>query len=579
MAFDRVLQARPFATFTHEATGEGSETLRVCNPVAVPGAEGVRLAPRLETLNNKRIAFFWNSKPGGDVALRRVEERLREQFPDIVTKQLQWEHHQGGGVIPLKEVMPFEPDAVVASTADCAVSVGTAADLIALEDLGIPTVVITAEHFQDSVQQQAVFSGLVEPLPTAIVPDPLTNISSTAIVRNIDACLEEIISGLTRSFDEIINGLSTNKVGQMSNGDVERRPKSNYLIYRGVDEWDAWDRMNVSFLSYGIGDGLPIVPPTRHRVDIMMAAAAEDPGKEIALLGLGHGSATVEKIAINAVMAGCQPRHFSVVLAAVRAIADAGFPLCGLAGSTTAHSTMLIVNGPIAKELKINSGVCCLGPGAASHSNVAIGRAIRLIQMNIAFQWPGITDLDYLGAGNKFSLCFAESEEANPWEPLHVERGFPPGSSTVSAIAVDSQSEGRSASPEPELILRAMAAAIATPTTTGSTIWMDTAVANSPVIVLSSTHAKALKRAGWNKRDVKQFLYYHSRVPPFFFKKCSSRNGEQLSRAWKWLNDADDTTLVPIATSADAFQIVVVDGEGPKSASFTAIPGIVTVPI
>lgn len=149
----------------------------------------------------------------------------------------------------------------------------------------------------------------------------------------------------------------------------------------------------------------------------------------------------------------------------------------------------------------------------------------------------------------------------------------------MSAIAVDSQSEGRSASPEPELILRAIAAAIATPTTTGSTIWMDTKISNSPIIILSSTHAKALASAGWKKSDVKQFLYYHSKVPAFFFKYCSSRNGGQLSQAWQWLNNASDDELVPIASGPEAFQVVVVDGEGPKSAAFTAIPGIVTVKI
>ncbi|KAE8449122.1 hypothetical protein EG329_008506 [Mollisiaceae sp. DMI_Dod_QoI] len=227
-------------------------------------------------------------------------------------------------------------------------------------------------------------------------------------------------------------------------------------------------------------------------------------------------------------MAGCEPPHLPVVIAAVKAIAQPGFPLNGLAGLTAAHSTMLIVNGPLSRQLRINNG------------------------------YPGIADLDYLGAGNKFSLCFAESEEANPWEPLHVERGFPRETSTVSAIAVDSQSEGRSASPLPELILRAIAGAIATPTTTGSTIWMETKVANSPVIALSSTHAKALAEAGWEKRDIKQFLYYHSR---------------------QWLNGAPDNTLVPIATSPDAFQIVVVNGEGPKSEVFTGIPGIVTVAV
>ena len=471
-------------------------------------------------------------------------------------------------MIPLSKVMPFQPDAVIASTADCAVSVGSSADLAALERLGVPTVVVTAAHFLDSVQDQAKLSGLVQPLPVAVVPDPLTNITPEKIIQYVDAVIDDVVAGL------VIGKTTSEKEGSM-----ERSKPSNFLTYRGENARDVLDLMNKTFLKYGVGDGLPIIPPTQERVNAMMATTEESPDTEIAVLGQGNGSATVEKIAINAVMAGCEPPHFPVILAAVRAIAHPGFPLRGLAGSTTAHSTMLIVNGPIAKKLGMNSGVCCLGPGAVSHVNIVIGRAIRLIQMNIAFQYPGVTDLDYLGSGNKFSLCFAESEEANPWESLHIERGFSWETSTVSAIAVDSQSEGRSASPEPELILRAMAGAIATPTTTGSTIWMDTEIANSPMIVLSSTHAKALAEAGWEKRDVKQFLYYHARVPAFFYKYCSSRNGGQLNHPWKWLNDAPNDTLVSIATSPEAFQIVVVNGEGPKSAAFTAIPGIVTVPV
>ena len=328
------VQAGPFATFSHTTIGDGPDILQVCNPVAIPQAEGLRLAPRLETLNNKRVAFFWNSKPGGDIALRRIEERLRDRFPGIVAKQLHWEHHQGGGIIPLKEIMPFRPDAVVASTADCAVSVGTAADLVALEQLGIPTVVVVAQHFVDSILQQALFSGLIEALPFAIVPDPLTNIPSTQILSDTDASLEEIIGGL------IVSDSSHNTIGA-----VQSRQKSNILTYRSGGGREVCDLMNESFLGYGIGDGLPLVPPTRRYVDAMMAAVAEPPSAEIAVLGLGHGSATIEKIATNAVMAGCRPRHFPVVLAGVRAIADPRFPLCALAGSTTAHSTMLIVNG------------------------------------------------------------------------------------------------------------------------------------------------------------------------------------------------------------------------------------------
>ena len=565
---DQSVRVGAFGLFTQEPIGEGPEILHVLNPVAVPQGEGLNLAPRLDTLAGKRIAFFWNSKPGGDLALQRIEEQLLKRFPDMVAKQLQWEHHKGGGIIPLSKIKPFQPDAVIASTADCAVSVGASADLVALERLGIPTVVVTAAHFLDSVQDQAKFSGLVQPLPVAIVPDPLTNITPAKIIQYVDAVLDDIVGGL------VVGDAVQEKEWQI----VEKK-KSNLVTYRGTNAWDVLDLMNKNFLEYGVGDGLPIIPPTEERVNAMMAATVSMPDTEVAILGLGNGSATVEKIAINAVMAGCEPPHFPVVMAAVRAIAHPHFPLRGLAGSTTAHSTMLIVNGPIAKTLGINSGVCCLGPGAISHVNIVIGRAIRLIQMNIAFQYPGVTDLDYLGSGNKFSLCFAESEDANPWEPLHVERGFSRDTSTVSAIAVDSQSEGRSASPDPELILRAMAGAIVQPTTTGSTIWMDAEVANSPMIVLSSTHAKALAEAGWEKRDIKQFLYYHARVPAFYYKYCSSRNGGQLNHPWQWLNNAPDDTLVPIATSPEAFQIVVVNGEGPKSAAFTAIPGIVTVPV
>ncbi|KAI0121292.1 hypothetical protein BJ170DRAFT_599967 [Xylariales sp. AK1849] len=511
-----LLPALAFRLFDLEVVGEGSEALQVFNPVAVP--------------SGKRVAFFWNGKPGGDVALRRAEEQLLRLFPDLVTKQLHWEHHRGGGVIPLDQVVPFQPDVLVASTADCAVAVGAAADLVALERLGIPTVIITATHFIDSLQYRARFSGLIQPLLVAEVPDPFTNISPEKIIEHTDAALDQIMAGLVTQATGFQAGHQYNHTG--------RGAYSNVVTYRAGSPWDILDMVNKSFLDYGIGDGLPIIPPTPKRVSAMMAGVAMPPNTEIALLGLGKGSATVHKIAINAVMAGCDPTHLSVVIAAVRAVSHPRFPLDGLAGSTTAHSTMLIINGPVAKELKFNDGVCCLGPSARSHVNIVIGRAIRLIQLNIAFQYTGITDLDYFGAGNKFSLCFAESESANPWEPLHVERGFSRNVSTVSAVAVDSQSEGRSASPKPELILRAIAGAIATPTTTGSTIWMDAEVSNAPVVVLSSTHAKALAEAGWSKRDVKQFLYQHSRVPAFYFKFGSSRNGEQLAKPWQWLNSA-----------------------------------------
>jgi hypothetical protein len=176
--------------------GTGPETLTVLNPVAIGKGHGIRLAERLDTLEGKRIAFFWNCKPGGDVALRRAEERLRERFPNMVAGQLSYEHHRGGEVIPLPEILPFKPDAVIVSTADCAISVGAATDLVELESLGIPTVVIVTKHFLSAVQEQARFCGLIEPLRTAVVPDALTNITTDQIRVETDDALEDVIDGL-----------------------------------------------------------------------------------------------------------------------------------------------------------------------------------------------------------------------------------------------------------------------------------------------------------------------------------------------------------------------------------------------
>jgi hypothetical protein len=143
--------------------------------------------------------------------------------------------------------------------------------------------------------------------------------------------------------------------------------------------------VNKSFLRYSIGDSLPIIPPIQGHINAILGGTTEYRTVEIVLLGLGKGLATVEKITINAVIARCKPAYLPVVITAVRAFAYPGFPLSGLAGSTTAYSIIIIINRPIAKKLKINSSVCYLGPGAILYTNIVISRAIRLIQINIAF--------------------------------------------------------------------------------------------------------------------------------------------------------------------------------------------------
>src|ERR1051326_5375040 len=146
----------------------------------------------------------------------------------------------------------------------------------------------------------------------------------------------------------------------------------------------------------------------------------------------GFGMATVRALAANAVMAGCRPEDLPVLIAAVEAMADPVINLRMKSMSTGPQSPLLVVNGPIAKRLGINSGRCALGPGALSYANTVIGRAVRLIMMNVGHCYPDVSDLDTIGSPIKYSMCVAENEDANPWTPYHVDLGYDREQSTAT---------------------------------------------------------------------------------------------------------------------------------------------------
>ena len=165
----------------------------------------------------------------------------------------------------------------------------------------------------------------------------------------------------------------------------------------------------------GWTDGLPVVPPTEPLVREMLASYGGDPSTSLGTLQPRNSQATLTKVAINAVMAGCQPEYFPVVVAAVKAALDEDFNLAGNATTTGGAAQVLIVNGPIAKELGINGDAACFGPG--SRANAAIGRALRLVIRNLAGLIPGEMDKATLATPGRYSFCFSENEERSPWEP------------------------------------------------------------------------------------------------------------------------------------------------------------------
>ncbi|MDP7144833.1 MAG: hypothetical protein QGH75_05825 [Pseudomonadales bacterium] len=196
------------------------------------------------------------------------------------------------------------------------------------------------------------------------------------------------------------------------------------------------DDVHEFMFDQGFSDGLPLIPPTPERVMQMLAGTHRDPQEPVATVPPNMGTATVEKIAINAVMAGCKPEYLVVVIAALEAACTDEFNIHGVMATTMGASPVMVINGPIRLRIGMNMKMSALGQG--NRANASIGRALRLAIRNIGGAEPGGTERSTLGNPMKFTMCFAEWEERNPWQPMHVGRGFEPEDSVVSLFAMTS---------------------------------------------------------------------------------------------------------------------------------------------
>jgi hypothetical protein len=196
-----------------------------------------------------------------------------------------------------------------------------------------------------------------------------------------------------------------------------------------VDDIEAW-------FERGVTDGLPVVPPSRARVDAMLATTGRARDALVAEVPPNFGRATVEKLAVNAVMAGCRPDYFPVVLAVVEAACDPAFNLHGQSGTTNAASPLVILNGPLRQRLGVNCAAGVFGPGY--RANATIGRALRLVMINLGGTRAGQISMSTMGHPGRYTYCIGEYEEVSPWQPLHVERGFDAVDSTVTLFSGES---------------------------------------------------------------------------------------------------------------------------------------------
>ena len=245
----------------------------------------------------------------------------------------------------------------------------------------------------------------------------------------------------------------------------------------------------------GWTDGLPVVPPTPERVERMLGGTDRDPDELIAAVPPKWGRATVEKVAINAVMAGCKPAYLPLILTAVEAMTAEQFNLHGVQVTTSHVGPMLIVNGPVRHQLEINDGFNLFGQGW--RANATIGRALRLICTNIGGGLPGELDRSAFGHAGKYTCCIAEKEEASPWEALHVERGLQAGDSAITIFAgAAPQAVNDHGNNTAEGILNTVAHNIAAPgNSSGETL-----------LVIGVEHAKTIADDGFSRADIRRYI-------------------------------------------------------------------------
>jgi len=322
------------------------------------------------------------------------------------------------------------------------------------------------------------------------------------------------------------------------------------------DDFEAWfDR--------GVTDGLPVVPPSRERVDAMLTATTRPRDELVAQVPPNFGRATVEKLAVNAVMAGCRPEYFPVVLAVVEAACDPVFNLHGQSGTTNAASPLIIINGPIRQTLEVNCAAGVFGPGY--RANATIGRALRLVMINLGGTRAGQISMSTMGHPGRYTYCIGEYEEASPWEPLSVERGFAPTESTVTLFS------GEGPFTINDHLSRSASQLAASLGWSAAGIWNHKSfpLYGHTLFVIGPEHARTLGEERWSKQDFRRFLYDTIRRPARDL--APGPDGAETGRLKDLLDGRTGEERIPKFPSLEEIVIVVAGGTAGRFSA--VVPG------
>ena len=458
--------------------------------------------------------------------------------------------------------------------------------MVAVEKAGVPAVAIAARSFARA--WQSCVDGWGQPNASFVtIPHATTGQQEDFIHKMVDEQIDEIIERLTSipaSAGAARGARSSGQTTEMFTVELDESPEGLDSVNRFLAERD-WS------------DGMPVMPPTPAAVKQMLKGTKRAPQDVLMVMEPGFGLATVEKIAINAVMAGCRPEQFPVLLAAIDCLAQPEMNHRDMQVSGHTEAPIILVNGPIAKKAGINFGTTAMGPGVINSANTAIGRALRLCLINIGYCNAGAGDPNFIGLPTKFGMCIAENEEVSPWQPYHMDRGFKRDESAVTVVTVTGPTtiiDPRSKTHEDTL--KNIGSMMFYPNA-GAGGWVkgrqsaQVGHTNKRVpyqgpyhpIILSPSRAVIMAEAGFSKQDAQEWLHHNCRVS---MKSILASGVMPVDSNGKWLHHpelqdlADDPeATIPALESPEQYLLFVTGGSTHYANFFYGTYGIATSPV
>lgn len=464
--------------------------------------------PRVNDLAGKNIAIIWDGKKGGDNFLDAVDELLKERYPTAKTTRLVW------GNAEAAENAKREMDTFIYGVGDNGMGGWIqCVQVVALEKLGKPGVFVVGDNATHTARMSAEDMGM----PTLRIVslssiDYYPNRSTVANIMPVaEAALDEIIDALTRPLS-----------AEEKNPDLKTREKQVESVEVTADDYEsALEMFNQNYMENHWSDGLPLIPPTETAVQRMLEGTSRLPDEVIGKVPYRNGIATVKKIAVNAVMAGAKPEYLPVILSVMECLTEEG-TYTHMMASEGSFTLMIMVSGPLGKELDMNSGVGLLGHGW--RANNTIGRAVRLCLINLGYLWPGEIDMALIGRPSPHTFyTFAENIDESPWESFNEGLGYKREDSCVTVDTVMSGMTriygGGVVEPwDTEPVLKDIVNDVAR----DRLVWgaYKLGVANpgahlrKHIIIVHPEFAIMLQRLGYNsKQSLRDYLYESAMVP------------------------------------------------------------------